>query len=406
LTDKLAVQEPQIRRIGVIGGGQLAWMMGPAAQKLGLELHVQTPQASDPAGAIAASLVLAPVDDVAATAALVQRCQVITFENEFVDLPGLQPLAESGVVFAPALSCLAPLLDKLDQRDFLNRLGLPTPRYLPLGKEALTDGMLSSFGFPVVLKTRRHGYDGKGTHVLPTLEALRALLSQVNPANYLLEEYVPFERELAVMAARGTDGQVVVYPVVETQQENQVCRVVIAPAAVSEAIAQQVADCARRVLEALQVVGIFGFELFLAAGPGAANRLLINELAPRTHNSGHYSLDACVTSQFEQQLRAVSGLPLGSPNLIAPGAVMVNLLGYETARSDYAEQRHALAAIPGTRVWWYGKPEARPGRKLGHVTVLLNGPTPAECQVQARAIARQIDQVWITPCPSAKVSVE
>jgi 5-(carboxyamino)imidazole ribonucleotide synthase len=204
------------------------------------------------------------------------------------------------------------------------------------------------------------------------------------------------------MAARGAEGQVVVYPLVETQQENQVCRVVIAPAAVSEAIAQQATDFATRVLEALQVVGIFGFELFLTAD----NRLLINELAPRTHNSGHYSLDACVTSQFEQQLRAVSGLPLGPPDLTVPGAVMVNLLGYESARSDYAPQRQSLATIPGARVWWYGKSESRPGRKLGHVTVPLEGPTATDCQRQARAIARQIDQVWLSPFSSGKVSVE
>jgi 5-(carboxyamino)imidazole ribonucleotide synthase len=402
LTDRLAVQEPQARRIGVIGGGQLAWMMGAAAQKLGLELHVQTPQATDPAGAIAASLVLAAVDDATATAELAQRCQVITFENEFVDLPGLQRLAAAGVAFAPALTCLSPLLDKYDQRQFLTQLGLPTPRFIALSAAEFSDDQLSCLGFPVVLKARRHGYDGKGTHVLPNLAALQDLLGRVNPADFLLEEYVPFERELAVMAARGRAGPVAVYPLVETQQDNQVCRVVIAPAAVSPAIAQRAADFATRVMEALQVVGIFGFEFFLTAG----NRLLINELAPRTHNSGHYSLDTCITSQFEQQLRAVSGLPLGSTALVVPGAVMVNLLGYETAISEYAEQRQALAAIPGARLWWYGKTAARPGRKLGHVTVPLNGPTAADCQAQAEAIAHHIDQVWLSPCLYPEVSVE
>lgn len=373
-----------IHRIGVIGGGQLAWLMAPAATKLGLELVVQTPAPTDPAVAIAAATILAPIADAAATAQLAAQCDVITFENEFVDLVALQQLAAQGVQFHPGLSALAPLLDKYDQRRYLQTLGLPTPRCV-VGPAAAPPWPL-----PVVLKTRRHGYDGQGTFIIRDRATWQATLEKLGDTPILVEEFVPFERELAVMAARSLTGEIVIYPVVETQQENQVCHRVIAPAAVSAAVAAAVAAIARTLLDRLQVVGLFGIEFFLTA----TGQVVVNEIAPRPHNSGHYTLDACHTSQFEQQLRAVSGLPLGDPTLHCAGAVMVNLLGYETSQSDYLATRQQLAARPQTHVHWYGKPDARPGRKLGHVTVLLAGQN---LQQQALAEAGAIEAIWYGP---------
>ena len=379
--------ERQIKRVGVIGGGQLAWMMAEAAQKLGLDLVIQTPSPEDPAVAIATDTVFAVIDDAIATAKL--NSDVITFENEFVNLAALAEI-QPPPIFCPSLRSLAPLLDKFDQRQYLQDLGLPTPGFAAL--KAIDVATLSQFGFPVVLKARRLGYDGQGTIVLKDLAALEAVLSAsaFDPETWLLEEFVPFERELAVMAARSPQGDVVVYPIVETQQVNQVCqRVLITPdvgGADRDGAIAAVRTIATTLLTNLEYVGMMGIEFFLTS----SGRVLVNETAPRTHNSGHYSLDACETSQFEQQLRAVSGLPLGSSQLTCAGAVMVNLLGYESATCDYLAQRQKIAAIPRSHLYWYGKSVSRPGRKLGHVTVLLEQGDRSE----AEAIAQTIEAIW------------
>jgi len=369
-----------IAQVGVIGGGQLAWMMADAARKLGVKLIIQTPEMDDPAVAIAAETIFAPVGDATATAKLAQRCPVITFENEFVDLDALTRLEQQGVCFRPRLAALRPLLDKYEQRCFLQRLGLPTPQF------SLVEAIADLPAPPFVLKARRHGYDGQGTWIVKTAADLAPLRAKLADRPLVVEQYIPFERELAVIAARSLTGEIQIYPVVETQQINQVCRWVLAPAGVSSQVKAQATAIAQTLLTKLDVVGVFGIELFLTAD----QQLLVNEIAPRVHNSGHFSLDACATSQFEQHLRAVCGLPLGSPAMTAAAAVMVNLLGFEHSYSDYAEQRSRLAAIPHAQVHWYGKTESRPGRKLGHVTVLLD----AGDRTPAMAWARELESLW------------
>lgn len=378
-----------INRVGVIGGGQLAWMMAEAAKKLGIELVVQTPHRDDPAVKIANDVILADVDDAIATYQLANRCDVITFENEFVNLDALMPLSEQGVCFRPSLESLSPLLDKYQQRSYFKSIGLPVPNFIALKTPLTSQSTIDNpFGFPVVLKTCRHGYDGQGTFVINTQETLEATLNRLQATPIMLEEFVPFERELAVIAARSASGEVVIYPVVETQQENQVCRRVIVPANITADLEAQIEAIARHLLEELQGVGVFGLELFLTKD----GKLLINEIAPRTHNSGHYTLDACEVSQFEMQLRAVVGLPLGSSALKSSGAIMVNLLGYQHSHQDYAEKRAQLAAIPNAYVHWYGKTESRPGRKLGHVTVLLESDKDLESQVFQ--IIHTVESLW------------
>ncbi|WP_119261043.1 5-(carboxyamino)imidazole ribonucleotide synthase [cyanobacterium endosymbiont of Rhopalodia gibberula] len=378
-----------VKRVGVIGGGQLAWMMAKAAQRLGFDLIIQTPQKDDPAVSIATEVIFAHINDRAATIELAARCDVITFENEFIDLEVLKPLEEKGVYFCPSLGVLTPLLDKYQQKSYLQRIGLPVPKFTTLENLSSID-----FSFPIVLKVRRHGYDGQGTFIVKTSEELETTAKNLEGTGVMVEEFVPFERELAVMAARSVTGEVAVYPLVETYQPDQVCRWVLVSGDISTEIQTEVKQIAINLLTQLEVVGIFGIELFLTP----QSQVLVNEIAPRTHNSGHYTIDACEISQFEMQLRALSGLPLGSTELNCVGAVMVNLLGYEYSRQDYLEKRQKLSKISNSYVHWYGKINVRPGRKIGHVTVLLEETemtlSPKTQQQQLLEIAQQVESIW------------
>ncbi|AFY93631.1 5-(carboxyamino)imidazole ribonucleotide synthase [Chamaesiphon minutus] len=380
-----------MKRIGVIGGGQLAWMMASAAQELGIELVVQTPHSDDVAVSLAAETVLADVADVAATAKLATKCDVITFENEFVDLDGLGKLAATGdACFLPPLSALAPLLDKYTQRCYLRDLGLPVPKFALLEQAELPPG----FEFPVVVKARRNGYDGQGTFIIKDKSALESLYHRYPDTPFLVEEFVNFDRELAVIAARGVNGDVVTYPILETQQENQVCRRVFTIEDLPAATIDTCNSIASKLLTSLGAVGIFGIELFATAD----GKVSVNEIAPRTHNSGHLTIEACATSQFSQLIRAVAGLPLGSTELTCGAAVMVNLLGYEDSQSDYLSHRQQISAIPNAYVHWYGK-QSRIGRKLGHVTILVGADATLDRQdyrIQAAALARQVETIWYT----------
>jgi 5-(carboxyamino)imidazole ribonucleotide synthase len=371
------------KKIGVIGGGQLAWMMAIEAQKTGLKIFVQTPSKTDPAVSLATDCILAKIDDAIATQKLSQLCDLITFENEFVNLEELKKLAALGVTFHPSLTALSPLLDKYEQRCYCQNIGLPTPQFT---NAILTENFIPPFGFPVVLKARRFGYDGYGTFILKSQRELEDICQRFQGVEMLIEEFVPFERELAVIGARSLNGEVKIYPVVESKQKEQVCRWTIAPANIDRSITLEIESIVRRLLEELEFVGVFGVELFLTT----SGKVLVNEIAPRTHNSGHYTLNGCKTSQFTQQLLAVSGLSLGSTDFVARGAIMVNLLGYENSVSDYREKRDKLATIADTFVVWYSKSESRVGRKLGHVTVLLQ---EGELD-RARNIIETIEAIW------------
>jgi 5-(carboxyamino)imidazole ribonucleotide synthase len=377
-----------MKRVGVVGGGQLAGMMAEAGKALGIDLVVQTPQATDPAVGLASSTVLAAIDDVRGTDELASQCEVITFENEFVDLQALAELAGRGVCFQPSLSVLAPLLDKYDQRSFLQKIGLPTPTFAAVTPEIWEKWLSSTseLSFPLVLKARRHGYDGKGTFIIKNRSELVTQSEIFKNLPLLTEEFVPFTGELAAIAARSVTGDVVVYPIVETQQQNQVCRRVFAPAPIGERLVKEVEAIATHLLNSLNAVGVFGIELFLTHD----NRILVNEIAPRTHNSGHLTIEACQTSQFAQHLLAVCGLPLGSPKLKSAGAVMINLLGFEDADNEYLEKRQKIAEIPRSYLHWYGKTQSRLGRKLGHVTVLLDTPERKAAEIAAK----QIESLW------------
>jgi 5-(carboxyamino)imidazole ribonucleotide synthase len=243
-----------------------------------------------------------------------------------------------------------------------------------------------SFGYPLVLKARRDGYDGYGNATLRSADDIEAAWEKLAKGGRALyvEGFVPFERELAVMVARGRDGESRVYPVVETVQENHICHVVRAPAQVAPQVAQMAAAIAQQAVEAINGVGIFGVELFLIE----AGFVLYNEIAPRPHNSGHYTIEGCVTSQFENHIRAVLGWPLGDVHLRLPAAVMVNILGRRNGTARPHGIKAALA-VPGAHLHLYGKRDVRVGRKMGHVTVL--GETVEECEILARRAADLVD---------------
>ena len=419
--DPFSMPTPAVSSIGVVGGGQLALMLAQEAPGLGLQLHLQAASASDPAVALASSFVLGDADDVEATAALARRCQVITFENEWVPLEALQGLRQTGVRFLPDLDALAALMSKRAQRELLQKLALPTPRWFPLEQvlapppapqEALESpqagvfippGALGAdsprrpelprgFEFPLMAKSSRGGYDGKGTLPIADQQALEELLASVDPAGWLLEERVAFEMELALVAARDQHGNVVCYPLVQTQQQQQVCDWVLFPAPVSHAVEAFARNIAASVLTALDYVGLLAIEFFF--GPAG---LQVNELAPRTHNSGHYTIEACACSQFGQQLRLAALQPMGSPEPLVPGALMVNLLGRDgTQKRDEADCQ-ALAALPGAHLHWYGKSESSPGRKLGHLTLLLESSGNAALQQEAQAKLQEVRSIWPLP---------
>ncbi|NJK41336.1 MAG: 5-(carboxyamino)imidazole ribonucleotide synthase [Acaryochloridaceae cyanobacterium SU_2_1] len=383
-----------IEIVGVLGGGQLAGMLSEAAHHLGLELRIQTPAATDSALYtrqkldLKSEFILSPITDITATQQLAAECQVITFENEFVDLDALGGLASQGVCFRPNLASLAPLLDKYHQRSSLRAWDIPVPKFDRLLAPELPLGL----NFPVVIKARRHGYDGQGTFICQSLVQLQQFWQQApipeaeKPQTWMVEDFVPFNRELAVMAARSATGELSLFPIVETYQRHQICHWAIAPSLLAPGPQQQIQEIALQILEKLEMVGILGVEFFQTA----AGNILVNEIAPRTHNSGHLSLEACATSQFEQHLRAICGLPLGDTALQVPSAVMVNLLGFESASADYQPQRQALAALPDAHVHWYGKLQSRPGRKLGHVTVLL----PSVDRDCALEMAQTVETLW------------
>ena len=379
--------------IGVIGGGQLAQMLVQAASARGVDVVVQSGSPEDPAAAGAFKFFTADPKEAEGTRKLVQDCCGVTFENEWVNIDGLTPLEKEGVSFRPPLSALAPLVDKISQRQLLKEIGFPSPEWTLLSSISFEQPKLpSGWSFPVMAKSSRWGYDGKGTRILNNIKDLTQLLQSIDPANWLLEVMVPFEKELAIVASRDQQGRVRSLPLAETHQSQQVCDWVIVPASVEHAVEAMAYNMAASLLMKLNYVGVLAIEFFY--GPDG---LQVNEIAPRTHNSAHFSIEACSSSQFDQQLCIAAGLPVPSPELTAPGAVMVNLLGLaEGKASSLAERLSRLRSVDQFHVHWYGKDIETPGRKLGHVTVLLNGVDAVSRRNEARGVLERIRSIWPT----------
>lgn len=376
------------QRVAILGGGQLARMSAYAAYRLGGEVGiVARPTDDSPARLVASEQFVGDWSAPALLDAVADYADVVLLENEFIAPDILRYLEATGKTrVIPSAQTIALVQDKFSQKTALAQAGLPVPRFAAVASPEEVLAVSRQFGLPLVLKCRTNGYDGYGNELIrgaaDIAPAFEKLLRRGSPL--MVEEFVPFTKELAVMAARNQRGEEVIYPVVETIQHAQVCHTVLAPASVSEATARSVAALARQVLEAIAGVGVFGIELFLLND----GEVLINEIAPRPHNSGHYTIEACETSQFENHIRAGLNLPLGSPRMRSPVAVMVNLLSGFDAPAQPIGLESALA-VPGVTVHFYGKKLARPGRKMGHVTALGEdlGETRERALRAARAIA-------------------
>ena len=370
--------------VGVVGGGQLARMMAPAAIGLGITLRVLARDARDSAALVVPGTAVGDEDDLDALRRFAAGCDVLTFDHEHVPTAHLRTLQEEGVVVRPGPDALEHAQDKVVMRRRLTDLGVPCPRWAEVSSAAELAGFGAEVGWPVVLKTPRGGYDGKGVRVVDDVADADDWLARGEPL--LAEERVGFARELAVLVARSPHGQAAVWPVVETVQADGVCREVLAPAPVREDHALAAQQAALRIADGLDVTGVMAVEMFdTAAG------VLVNELAMRPHNSGHWTIEGSRTSQFEQHLRAVLDLPLGDTRTTAPNVAMSNVLGGDLAQM-YPGYLHCLAHDPGVRIHMYGK-EVRPGRKVGHVTTLGDdaGEVRARAQHAAAFLRGDID---------------
>ena len=364
--------------IGVLGGGQLGRMFAMAARRLGYRVHTLAPDHDTPTGQIADVEIHASYDDMDAVRGFSQAVDVVTFEFENVSAAAVAE-AEKHAIVRPNGRSLAIAQHRLKEKSFLAEHGLAVAPFAPVRTAADLPAAIAAAGCPSVLKTATSGYDGKGQIKIDKAGDIGPAWDALDRREAVLEAFLDLDREISVIGARGVAGEWSHFGPIENTHARHILDVSVAPAGVAEAIAAQAVDVTRRVMDALDFIGILCIEFFITRD----GRLVVNELAPRPHNSGHLTFDACRTSQFEQQLRAVCGLPLGSPDMLTPAAAMANLLGdlWEGGEPDWA----AALSMPDVKLHLYGKSSPRPGRKMGHLTVLGASPGDARERVlQAR----------------------
>lgn len=377
--------------IGVLGSGQLGRMLALAARRMGYRIHTYSPHADSPTGQVADAEITGAYEDLDAVRAFARAVHVVTFEFENVPVATADACADVTIV-RPAGEVLHTTQHRLREKRFLQKHGFPVAPFIAVDTLDDLHNALHTLGAPAVLKTAGFGYDGKGQVTIRAMDEAQAAWERLAGAHprrdgneplAVLEGFVDFEREVSVVAARGVDGAFVHYPPVQNEHRNHILDLTIAPADLPHHLADEAAAITRAVLESLNVVGVLCVEFFLTR----SGNWVINELAPRPHNSGHFTCDATVTSQFEQQLRAVCALPLGDVRMLQPAAACGNLLGdlWANGEPNWA----AALAIPQIKLHIYGKHTAKPGRKMGHLTALADTPEAAAALVrQAREALR------------------
>ena len=397
----------QFPRVGVIGGGQLARMMLPAARRLGVELVVLDPAKNAPAAAGADVFLQGDLYDENALRRLAESSDILTFEIEHTNTEFLAALEAEGTVIRPSSTVLRTIQDKLTQKQILSDAGLAVPRFAAVPESRRFDPLAQGFAYPCVWKARFGGYDGRGVRVLRNASDYEALLSDSTapaatpattpaqvpapapvPVPALVEEAVALEAELAVLVARDAAGNMLSYPPLRMRfhDEANILDVVELPSKLSPNEDKELRQVAEEAVRVLDGVGLFAVELFLTTG----GSVLINEIAPRPHNSGHLTIEACYTDQFEQHLRAVCGLPLGAVTVKTP-AVMCNLLGHERATgAPYLSGVQDALRLQGVSLHWYGKAEVRPGRKMGHITAVASELDDARQRCRAAEAAVKV----------------
>ncbi len=359
--------------IGIVGGGQLGRMSAMAAARLGYRCHILTPEPDSPAAQVSAACTLGDYEDTAALRRFAEAVDVITFEFENVSAAGLDLLASLRPV-RPSPYVLRTSQDRIDEKSFLRDAGVPTAPWRAVDSLEALHAAADALKLPAVLKTTRLGYDGKGQAVLRHVDDLAPAWAALDPKPLILEGFVDYAREISVIVARGADGGGSLFDAVENRHRDGILDLTLAPARIAPSTAAEAARVAWRVAESLDLIGLLAVEMFV----DRAGRVLVNEIAPRPHNSGHWTIDACPASQFELHVRAVAGLPL-PPGMRHADAVMKNLVGPEEVALW-----PQIVATPGLIPHLYGKAEARPGRKMGHVTRLFpQGRLPDDDGVRA-----------------------
>ena len=353
------------KKVGIIGGGQLGMMMTEAAPKLGLEIIVLDPGENPPAVQAGAQQIIGDLHDSEKIKDLASKSEFLTWEIEHINTDILGELEKQGVKVNPSPKTLARIKDKFLQKEYLKESGIPAAPFKKVENEEEILEAAKEIGFPLLLKTRFGGYDGRGNHVLHNENEITEGFNKLGKENLYVEGFVEFEKELSVIAARDELGNIKTYPVVETLHENNILQVVLAPAPISSEQSLKATEFAKKVLEHLDGAGVFGIEMFLTK----SGDVLVNEIAPRVHNSGHFTIEACEVSQFENQLRAVSEMELGDTSMKVGAAVMVNILGERNGAAEVSGVEEA-EKLGNVFVHIYGKKDVKVERKMGHLTVI------------------------------------
>ena len=377
--------------IGIIGGGQLALMLVEAANERGKKVCVQTNSDKDP-GSIKADLVIsADPLHIEGNKQLIEVSERIIFENEWVHIDRLK-LTGFDEFFIPALTSIEPLVDRISQKKFLHKINLPTPKWITLKDfKDLTYNEQLNWKPPLMAKTFKGGYDGKGNKKILNNEDLRSFLSS-SDEDWLFEEWVEYDNEFALVGSRDFDGEIRLYPLVETFQSNNVCDWVLSPAQINYEINQFALNIFSSIVNELNYVGVLGIEFFYGKGG-----LQVNEIAPRTHNSGHFSIEACSSSQFDQQICISSGIKAPDIIMNCPGALMINLLGLSGNVLSVEERIRKLSLIKGAHVHWYSKSSEIKGRKMGHITFILAEKNHKARLDKCDKIINRVRKIWPWP---------
>lgn len=370
-------------KIGIVGGGQLGKMLTIAAKKMGFYVVVTDPTPESPAGQVADKQIIGGYKDEKTTRNLVKECDVITVDAEFVNEKVLEELEKEGQKIHPTPSTIGIIKDKLKQKQFLKKHKIPTAEFVKVGPWSRSDLLKigERFGYPFLLKARFDAYDGKGNFVVRNKKDIEKGLEKLIGRDLYIENNVSFIKEIAVIVVRSLKGDIKIYPVVETIHKNNICDVVLAPADISNEARKRARNLSKKVMQHTKGAGVFSIEMFLLKN----DKVLVNEIAPRVHNSGHYTIEGTSTSQFEQHIRAITGLPLGSVDMLYQAVVMKNILG-EKNGDGFPQGLEKALAIDGVYVHIYGKRQSRPQRKMGHITVV--GKSISECLKKANKARR------------------
>jgi 5-(carboxyamino)imidazole ribonucleotide synthase len=374
-SDLLAIQRPI--RLGIIGGGQLGKMIAHEARRMSLRVIVLDPTQGCPASSIADEQIVADFKDEDAILRLAEKSDVLTYEIELANSTALKYLEARSYPVRPTPETLHVIQNKFRQKSFLRQHKIDVADFERVGSEDHLYQLCDKFGFPIMLKASENSYDGRGNFLITSREQVHEAFNYFSEDEIMVEKFVPFTKEISIMVARNPSGQVASFPVSENIHKNGILDTSIVPAGINQEVELKAKRMAEMTMEVLKGAGIFGIEMFVTE----KGDVLVNEIAPRPHNSGHYTNEACSVSQFEQHLRAVLDLPLSKPELLCP-AVMVNILGIEHSTGSYAiKGLRGLLSVPGVKLYLYGKKTSKPGRKLGHITA--TGRTVEEALIRA-----------------------